>query len=180
MCNCIDMLAANGLAHWELVANVSTNLSLLPEKPGVYVLRASGKGEHYGDEFQRRYLTEVMRLHEYKRHLFQKFGLTWTPDSNLTFMKRRLDRLTRIEHGNEGSCSILYIGGSGNLRQRLEQLLCKEDRHTIEHPVRALLLNGWQIECAWKPTPNYSEEENQLKTAYKIEHSGAMPLLVNR
>ena len=69
MCNCIDMLVANGLAHWELVADVSVNLSLLPEKPGVYVLRASGRGEYYGDEFQRRYLVEVMRLHEHKRNL---------------------------------------------------------------------------------------------------------------
>lgn len=180
MCNCIDILAANGLAHWEQVADVSANLSLVPEKPGVYVLRVSGRGEHYGDEFQQRYLAEVTQLLEYKRHLFHKFGLTWAPDSNLKFIKRRLDRLSRIEHGNEGSCSILYIGGSGNLRQRLEQLLCKEDRHTIEHPVRALLLNRWQIECAWKLTPNYREEENLLKTAYKVEHSGAMPPLVNR
>lgn len=180
MCNCMDMLAANDLAHWELVADVGANPSLLPDKPGVYVLRASGRGEHYGDEFQRHYLAEVTQIHEYKRHLFHKFGLTWRPDSNLTFIKRRLDRLSRIERGNEGSCSILYIGSSRNLRQQLEQLLCKEDKHTIEHPVRALLLNRWQIECAWKPTPNYREEESQLKTAYKVEHSGAMPPLVNR
>jgi len=180
MCNCIDILKANDLAHWEPVANVSANLSLLPEKPGVYVLRASVIGKHYGNEFQRRYLAEVTQVHEYKRHLFHKFGLTWTPDSDLIFVKRRLDRLSRIERGNEGSCSILYIGSSKNLRQRLEQLLCKEDKHTIEHPVRALLLNGWQIGCVWKPTPSYREEENQLKTAFKIEHSGAMPPLVNR
>ena len=180
MCNCMDMLVANGLAHWESVADVSANLTLLPNKPGVYVLRASGRGEHYGDEFQRCYLAEVTRLHGYKRRLFHRFRLTWIADSNLTFIKGRLDRLSRIEHGNKASCSILYLGGSKNLRERLEQLLCKEDRHTIEHPVRALLLNGWQIQCAWKPTPNYREEENQLKTAFKIQHSGALPPLVNR
>ena len=176
----MDMLAANGLAHREPITDVSANLSLLPDKPGVYVLRVSGSGEHYGDEFQRRYLAEVTQLHEYKSYLFHKFGLTWTPDSDRTFIKRRLERLSRIEHGKEGSYSILYIGGSKNLRQRLEQLLCKEDRHTIEHPVRALLLNGWQIECAWKPTPNYRVEENQLKAAFKMEHSGAMSPLVDR
>jgi hypothetical protein len=180
MCNCIQMLATKGLAHWELVTHVSANLSLLPEKPGVYVLRASGRGKHYGPKFQRRYLAEVTQLHEYKVSLFHKFGLTWTPDSDRTFIERRLERLSRIEHSNDGSCSLLYIGGSKNLRQRLEQLLCKEDRHTIEHPVRALLLNGWQIECAWKPTPNYREEENQLKTAFQMDHSGAMPPLVDR
>ncbi len=180
MCNCIDMLTAKGLAHWEPVASVSANLSLVPKKPGVYVLRASNMGQYYGDKFQRRYLTEITQLHRQKRHLFKKFGLTWIPDSNLEFIKRRLDRLGRIEHDIEGSCSILYIGSSKNLRQRLEQLFCKEDRHTIEHPVRALLLNGWQIECAWKPTPNYREEEKQLKIAFKIEHSGALPPLVNR
>jgi len=176
----MDMLVANGLAHWEPITDVSANLGLLPDKPGVYVLRVSGRGEHYGDEFQQRYLAEVTQLHEYKRSLFHKFGLTWMPDSDRMFIKRRLERLSRIEHDNEGSCSILYIGSSKNLRQRLEQLLCKEDRHTIEHPVRALLLNGWQIECAWKPTSNYREEEKQLKTAFKMEHSGAMPPLVHR
>lgn len=62
-------------------------------------------------------------------------------------------------------CSILYTGGSKDLQQRLEQLLCKEDKHTIEHAVRALLLNGWRTECAWKPPPNYREEEKQRKTA---------------
>jgi hypothetical protein len=109
------MLLANGLANWELVTDVSANLSLLPEKPGVYVLRASGRGKHCGDEFQQHYLTEVMRLHEYKRQLFRKFGLTWIPNSNLDFIRGRLQRLSRIENADEGSCSILYIGGSKNL-----------------------------------------------------------------
>jgi len=174
------MLVANDLAHWALVTDVSANLSLLPNRPGVYALRTSRKGKHSGDAFEQRYLTEVVQLHEYKRNFFHKFGLTWTPDSNPAFIRRRLERLSRIGHDNEGSCSILYIGGSKNLRQRLEQLLCKEDRHTIEHPVRALLLTGWQIKCAWKPTLNYREEEKQLKAAFKMEHSGAMPPLVDR
>lgn len=180
MCNCIDMLEVGGLAHWELVTDISANLSLLPDKPGVYVLRVCRRGKHYGDKFKQHYLAEVAQLHEYKRHLFNKFGLTWTPDSNLDFIRGRLQRLSRIKNADEGSCSILYIGSSKNLRQRLEQLLCKEDKHTIEHPVRSLLLNGWQIECAWKPTPNYREEEKQLKTTFKTEHSGALPPLVNR
>jgi hypothetical protein len=180
VCNCMDALAENSLAHWEPVANISANLNSLPERPGVYVLRMSGRGEHYGEEFHRHYLAEITQLHEYKRRLFHKFMLTWTPDSDPAFIKGRLDRLGRIEYGKERSCSILYIGSSKNLRQRLEQLLCKEDRHTIEHPVRALLLNGWQVECAWKPTPGYREEKNRLKTAFKMEHAGAMPPLVNR
>jgi cell division inhibitor SulA len=98
----------------------------------------------------------------------------------MPFIERRLERLSRIDDAGQQGCPILYIGSSKNLRQRVEQLLCKEDRHTIEHPVRALLLGGWRIECAWKPTPRYREEEKQLKTAYKSEHSGALPPLVDR
>jgi len=120
MCKCMDILATSGLVHWVPITDVSVNLSLLPNKPGVYVVHVSGRGEHYGDEFQRRYLADVMQLHEYKRCLFRKFGLTWTPDSDCKFIKGRLGRLSRIEHGNEGSCSILYIGSSKNLRQRLD------------------------------------------------------------
>lgn len=48
MCKCMDMLAAKGLAHWEPITDISANLSLLPDKPGLYVLRVSGRGEHYG------------------------------------------------------------------------------------------------------------------------------------
>jgi len=180
MCKCIDMLARKGLAHWKPVTDISANLTLLQDKPGVYVLRVFGKGHQYGDEFQQSYLTEVTQLHEHKKRLFRKFGLIWTPDSDRTFIEHRLERLRRIEHGSEGNCSILYIGSSKNLRQRLEQLLCKEDRHTIEHPVRALLLNGWLIKCAWKTSPNYREEKKQLKTVFKTEHSGALPPLVDR
>ena len=35
MCNCIDTLEVDGLAHWELVTDFSANLRLLPGKPGV-------------------------------------------------------------------------------------------------------------------------------------------------
>lgn len=180
MCKCINMLAEEGLASWKPVTDISANLTLIQNKPGVYVLRVFGKGHQYSDELQQNYIAEVTQLHEHKKRLFSKFGLIWTPDSDRTFIERRLERLSRIKDGSEGSCRIIYIGSSNNLRQRLEQLLCKEDRHTIEHPVRALLLNGWLIECTWKVTPKYLEEEKQLKIVFKMEHSGALPPLVNR
>lgn len=180
MCNCIGVLATKGLADWKSLADISANLSPVQAEPGVYVLREVGRGHPYGDELQQGYVAEVMQLYEHKKHLFGKFGLKYIPHHDRDFIERRLERLGRIGDASEGDCLILYIGGSNNLRERLADLLCHEDRHTIEHPVRALLLYGWRIELACKLTPDYPEEEEQLKTVFGNQHSGALPPLNDR
>jgi len=180
MCNCINVLATTGLVDWKPIIDISANPGLVQNKPGVYVLRVVAKGDPYGEELKQRYVAEVTQLNEHKKDLFHKCGLTWTPDHDRNFIEKRLDRLRRIEHASEGDCLILYMGSSKTLRERLEQLLCKEDRHTIDHPIRVLLLNGWRIECACKPTSDYAEEEDQLKIVFEREHSGRLPPLNDR
>lgn len=180
MCDCISIFRLKELEHWTSATEISAGVSQTPDTQGVYVLRASRWSDDYLKDVRSRYFAEIKNMYEYKTEFFAKLGLLWKPDRNLAFVTRRLERLSRIEIGDDSMCQILYIGSSGSISRRLEALLCKEDSHTIDHPVRALLLAKWQVECAYKYSPNPPREEEELKAIYKAQHGGKLPPLVER
>lgn len=142
--------------HWTDLQ--STDPSSIPDKPGVYVLRARRRGKDPREVYE-----EVCQLLSRTR---------WK--ALLDYAGERLSRLKRI-----GECPVLYIGSTprGKLRGRFRDLAGK--RHTAFFPVLALLLHGWQLDYGYLVTQTGGQAEvleKELKRKYAEIHKRDPPL----
>ena len=87
-------------------------------------------------------------------------------------------RIRRLERLKDSKCPVLYIGSTGNLRNRCRDLAGK--RHTVFLAILALLTTGAEIDYGYKTTPLRSEAENlerELKERYRRLHGTNPPLV---
>lgn len=106
---------------------------------------------------------------------WEKFNATFGYESAID----RSVRLIRvpIQHGAL-TCPILYVGGSGRLRTRLDELAF--GGHTASHAIWPLLLNEWKLDIGWNESEDWRVDEAELKKLYRSLHGGLLPPLMDR
>jgi hypothetical protein len=93
---------------------------------------------------------------------------------------KRLKRILSISLDSEGGllCPVLYIGCGKSLRTRVRQFMWL--KHTVNHPLWALLYSGWQLELAVRLAADFQGEEKRLKWIYRDQHARKLPPLMDR
>ncbi len=141
---------------WSELSSLKS--SRLPGKPGVYVVRVIERDVECLKE--RLKLLEELILETGWREL-------------IGYVKPRLERVLKI-----GDCPVVYIGSSGNLQSRLQDLAGK--CHTAFYSILVLLVSKWRLDYGFKTLPSKKEAERleeELKRRYIACH-GRLPALV--
>lgn len=89
-------------------------------------------------------------------------------------------RIKRLERLKGSKCPVLYIGSTGNLRNRCRDLAGK--RHTVFLALLALLTIGAEIDYGYKILTSQrgaNDLEYELKEKYRARH-GTYPPLVEK
>lgn len=105
-------------------------------------------------------------------------GWEWGYSNHANERLARLEQI-RTDEGGCLLCPILYVGCSKSLYRRLHELLWL--RHTINHPLWALLHSGWEFDLGYAlGDGRHLVEEARIKAAYRARHGGQLPALMAR
>src|SRR5260370_8030559 len=156
-CNCAS--SGLGFSKWtpfKVAAGAENNrFSIIPQKPGVYCLRALRIGEYDQATTIARYLESPLfdalkAMGVASEKLFHDFelgdgwGWEWYAED-----AKRIESMKTIKVGTDGilSCPILYIGCSTSLWHRISGLM--EIRHVANHALWAILHSACPIELSF-------------------------------
>jgi hypothetical protein len=180
-----------GFADWQPfieAANVGNRgFGAIPTQPGVYCIRAAHVGEvdlpKILENYRRSPIYQALgTLGGSSESFFQEcgFGSGWGWRGYITEADGRLSRIGSLRFTPSGElvCPILYIGCSGSLQGRLQQLMWLE--HTANHPIWALLFSKWGLEFAYRVAEDQKSDETALKLEYCQRHEGRLPPLMDR
>ena len=179
--------------QWDLLTGLSESgfKPEVPNAPGVYCLWAQQVGITDTSQILRQYedtrfMKALKELAAASKEHFRSTGLAhdygwgkWDAVIGFDRAMERVSRLSRIATSKgQLDCPVLYLGRSGKLRTRLDQLAF--GGHTANHSVWPRLIFGWSLNIGWKQVPDHSAEEARLKNLYRGLHNGSLPPLMDR
>jgi hypothetical protein len=132
-----------------------------PKQKSLYVIRVKQKG-----------LAPSKIIREVKL-VTNKLGWSIVED----FVDSRMSHLSRIDN-----CPLIYIGanrdkGENTISDRYKEIA---NRHTIMHPLWALIYFDWDFDFGWKVNSKPESFEKLYKQKYRALHGGRPPALVEK